>query len=147
MPMWLCRAGRYGEFENKFLEVYLDSEETDFDTDWVIKTGKKINLYVEDGYITGINVNISNVWNRDLDEELGEMVIFPENITANSAIQEIQESYKTGIINYFMREWDEIIPARDETLYSYGMNYSGEKYNLTVDTLNGKVQSIFYYKN
>lgn len=20
MPMWLCRAGRYGEFENKFLE-------------------------------------------------------------------------------------------------------------------------------
>ena len=20
MPIWLCRAGRYGEFENKFLE-------------------------------------------------------------------------------------------------------------------------------
>lgn len=133
--------------ENKFVEVYLDSEETDLNADWVIKTGKKINLYIEDGYITGINVDISNVWNRDLDEELGEMVIFPENITANSAIQEIQESYKTGIINYFMRDWEENIPDGDETLYSYGINYSGEKYNLTVDTLNGKVQSIFYYKN
>lgn len=90
---------------------------------------------------------MSNNWNDELDTELGDMIEFPEWITANSPIGEIQETYKTEIINSAMREWSEELENSDEqeTINSYGFNYLGDKYDISIDCKNGKVESIFYY--
>lgn len=112
-----------------------------------IVSGKYIELKIEGDVITGINIDISNSWNNELDEELGNMVVFPGAITANSKIEEIQQVYKTGIINPSMREWsEEIVDDRTNTTqYSYGFKYSGNKYDISIDTKNGKVHSIYIY--
>lgn len=115
--------------------------------DYNIVSGKYIELEIEGDVIKGIKIDISNSWNNDLDEELGNMVVFPGGITANSKIEEIQQAYKTGIINSPMREWsEEIVDDRTNTTqYSYGFKYSGNKYDISIDTKDGKVHSIYIY--
>ena len=46
-----------------------------------------------------------------------------------------------------MRYWSEEIVNRGtkETRHSYGFKYSGDKYDISIDCKNGKVESIFYY--
>jgi len=112
-----------------------------------LSSGQYIDLIIEENDITGVKIDISNLWNEELDTELGNMVVFPEGITANSQIEEIQEIYKTGIINPAMRDWSEDIinPGTKETIYSYGFKYSGDKYDISIDCKNGKVESILYY--
>lgn len=129
-----------------FYKLYLNQNYFDV-VDYNLSSEKYIELLIKDNDITGVKVDISNTWNDELDVELGEMVVFPEEITANSQIEEIQETYKTGIINPAMRDWSEDIvnPATKETIHSYGFNYSGDKYNISIDCKNGKVESIFYY--
>lgn len=129
-----------------FYKLYLNQNYFNIG-DYNLSSGKYIELLIEDNNITGVNVDISNSWNDELDVELGDMVVFPEEITANSQIEEIQEIYKTGVINPAMRDWSEEIVNRGtkETIHSYGFKYSGDKYDISIDCKNGKVESIFYY--
>lgn len=129
-----------------FYKLYLNQNYYNIG-DYNLSSGKYIELLIEDNNITGVKVDISNSWNDELDVELGDMVVFPEEITANSQIEEIKEIYKTGVINPAMRDWSEDIVNRGtkETIHSYGFKYSGDKYDISIDYKNGKVESIFYY--
>ena len=90
-------------------------------------------------------VDISNLWNDELDTELGNIVTFPGNITTNSTIDEIKETYKTGIINPSMREWSEEIGYGEEAYESSGISYSGDRYDISIECKEERVTSIFYY--
>ena len=104
-------------------------------------------LIIKENVLEGIKIDISNLWNDELDTELGASVVFPEGITANSSIEEIKEVYNTGIINPAMRDWSEEVLNYNTggIINSYGFKYSGDKYDISIDCKNGKVKSIFYY--
>lgn len=108
-----------------------------------------LKLSIEENNIRGIWVDISNLWNDELYTELGASIVFPEGITANSTIKEIKETYNTGIINPAVRDWSETVEnlVTGEKIYSYGFQYSGDKYNIHIECENGKVESILYYCN
>lgn len=120
--------------------------------------GMNIRLLIEDGMITGIEVDLStpSPWGEEQDIQFGKIVEFPEGITVYSNIQDIHKTYRTGWINPAMRDWQEEIETyqsveetennmTEEKIYSYGCTYSGDKYNIEVHCENGVVESIFYY--
>ena len=111
----------------------------------MISSDKCITLYIKGNEVVGLKVDISNLWNDELDTELGNIVTFPGNITTNSTIDEIKKTYKTGIINPSMREWSEEIRYGDDAYESSGISYSGDKYFISIDCKDEKVTSIFYY--
>lgn len=86
MPMWLCRAGRYGEYENKFLEdkrIYCtwDNLPTSLKH---FETKQKLQQYFVDNNAdvkvkTAINW-ASQVWPFAHQMKLGEIVILPSKI-------------------------------------------------------------------
>lgn len=131
----------YGFYKLYLNENYFNVGETTF------LSGKYIQLHIEDNVVKGVYIDISNSWNDELDEELGAMVVFPQKITANSTIAEIQEAYKTGIINPAMRSWKEdIVDSKTmDVIESGGLNYSGDKFDISIKYADGKVESIFYY--
>lgn len=129
-----------------FYKLYLNQD--DFNIGNItLSSGKYIELHIEDKTVTGIEIDISNSWNDELDTELGNIVVFPENITANSTMEEIKTAYKTGILNPAMSNWSEEIIDRttNDIIYNGGLKYSGYKYDISIDFTNGKVESIFYY--
>ena len=128
-----------------FYELRLDKEKTNLSSSISNDKYKKINIMIEDGYIVGIELNISNLWNNQLDKELGSMVVFPENITANDSIAKIKNTYRTGFFNFCARERDEVIEYSDGNLYSYGISYQGNHYGIDVKAANGVVESILYF--
>jgi restriction system protein len=86
MPMWLCRAGRYGEYENKFLEegfIYCTWENvpkslTSF------STKQELQQYFIDND-TDIKVKTamnwaSQVWPFGNEMRIGEIIILPSKI-------------------------------------------------------------------
>lgn len=105
---------------------------------------KNVSLKIENGYITGIYIETLNFWNDVLDEEAGETIVFPQNITINNSIHEIQAKYNTGVFNFFMRDWDEMTKEED---YSYEFKYIGKEYSMEIETVNGKVTSMYYFCN
>lgn len=131
-----------------FYKLYLNQDYLDVG-DITLSSGKYIELYIDGDTVTGIKIDISNSWNDELDTELGDMAVFPENITANSTTEEIQAAYRTGIINPAMSEWSEEIVDKttNDIIYNGGLKYSGNKYDISIDFTNGKVESIFYYYN
>lgn len=132
---------------NGYYKLFFNQDILDIN-DFKLSSGQYISLIIKGNNITGISIDISNSWNDELDVELGNMVVFPERITANSQIKEIQEVYKTGIINPAMRTWNEKIldyDTKEVKIYSYGFNYSGDKYDISINSNNGKVISILYY--
>lgn len=135
-------------YDGEFYDLYLDGQYFQVDGSTFVVGDKCITLMIKGDMVEGIEVNIANLWNDELNTELGNMVIFPGNITANSTIEDIKETYKTGIINPAMRDWyEEIESYTDDGSVdkSYGINYSGDYFNISIDSLNGKVTSIFYY--
>jgi hypothetical protein len=135
------------EFED-IMRIKIDTNEIDEFNYYKLKDyNRYIELFIEDNVINGVKIDISNIWNEDLNVELGDMVVFPEKITVNSKIEDIKESYKTGIINSSMKYWSEEIKNRDKdkVIYSYGYDFKGEKFDLSIAGENGKNKSIFYY--
>lgn len=130
-----------------YYDLYLDGKYFNVDGNIYVAGDKCIKLKINENKVEGIEVDISNYWNDELNTELGDMVSFPGEVTANSSIDDIKQTYKTGIINPAMREWSEDIeePNSNNVKKSYGINYSGENYNIYIHCLNGKVVSISYY--
>ena len=48
-----------------------------------------------------------------------------------------------------MRDWSEEIMDynTNDIIYSYGFKYSGDKYDITIDSGDAEVNSIFLYMN
>ena len=92
-----------------YYDLYLDGQYFTVGDSTFVAGDKCITLKINGNEVEGIEINIANLWNDELNTELGDMVIFPGNITANSTIDDIKETYKTGIINPAMREWHEDI--------------------------------------
>ena len=126
-------------------ELRLIEDSTQINSNIRIDEYKKIDLMINNGYITGIDIDISNSWNKQLDRELGKMVMFPKEITANDTLEKIKNTYKTGLLNVFARDWDETIESYDGDIYSYGISYKGNHYGINIKAINGEVKSIFYY--
>ena len=126
-------------------ELRLTEDSTQINSNIRIDEYKKIDLMINDGYITGIDIDISNSWNKQLDRELGKMVTFPQEITVNDTLEKIKNTYKTGLLNVFARDWDETIESYDGDIYSYGISYKGNHYGINIKAINGEVKSIFYY--
>ena len=86
MPMWLCRAGRYGEFENKFLEdskVYctwdnLSISIMQFDTKQDLQQ-YFVNSNPDVKVKTAMNL-ASQVWPFAHEMKKGEIVVLPSKI-------------------------------------------------------------------
>ncbi len=131
-----------------YYDLYLDGQYFTVGDSTFVAGDKCITLKINGNEVEGIEINIANLWNDELNTELGDMVIFPGNITANSTIDDIKETYKTGIINPAMREWHEDIDNNTNDNNgdkSYGINYSGDNFDISIKSLNGKVTSIYYY--
>lgn len=130
-----------------YYNLYLNKNVIDIGKNKIVKNDKCIKLKINGDRVEGLSVDISNNWKDELDTELGNMVIFPENVTVNSTIESIKETYKTGIINPAMREWHEDIENynTNEIKKSYGINYSGNQFNMDIKSINNRVISISYY--
>lgn len=131
--------------DDGFCKLYLDEEYFNIGDTTLVSSDKYITLYIKGNEVVGIRVDISNLWNDELNTELGNIVTFPGNITANSTIDEIKETYKTGIINPSMRTWSEKIRYGNDAYESSGISYSGDRYDISIDCEKGSVTSIFYY--
>ena len=133
------------KIDDGYYELYLSENYFNIGDVTLVSSDKCITLYIKGNEVVGLKVDISNLWNDELDTELGNIVTFPGNITANSKIDEIKKTYKTGIINPSMREWSEEIGYGDDAYESSGISYSGDKYFISIDCKDEKVTSIFYY--
>lgn len=133
------------KIDDNFYYLYLDENYFNIGDVTLVSSNKCITLYIKGNEVVGLKVDISNLWNDELDTELGNIVTFPGNITTNSTIDEIKETYKTGIINPSMREWSEKIGYGDDAYESSGISYSGDKYFISIDCKDENVTSIFYY--
>lgn len=88
MTMWLCRAGRFGEYENKFLEdgcIYctwdnLDVALTDFKSKQELQD-YFVQLNDETKVKTAMNW-ASQVWPFGNEMEIGEVVVLPSKINS-----------------------------------------------------------------
>ena len=86
MPMWLCRAGRYGEFENKFLEdnrVYCTWDNLS-ESIMQFHTKQDLQQYFVDNnpdvkVKTAMNW-ASQVWPFAHEMKKGEIVVLPSKI-------------------------------------------------------------------
>lgn len=130
---------------DSFYDLYLDKNYFNIGDITLASSDRCITLYIKENDVVGLKVDISNLWNDEINTELGDMVVFPGNVTANRSIDEIKEEYKTGIINPSMREWSEEIGYGDDAYESSGINYSGDRYDIRIDCKDGNVTSIFYY--
>lgn len=86
MPMWLCRAGRYGEFENKFLEdskVYCTWDSL---SESIMQFHTKQDLqqyFVENNPDVKVKTAMnwaSQVWPFAHEMKKGEIVVLPSKI-------------------------------------------------------------------
>lgn len=100
MTMWLCRAGRFGEYENKFLEdgcIYctwdnLDTALIDFKSkqelqDYFIKVNNETKVK------TAMNW-ASQVWPFGNEMEIGEVVVLPSKINSVIHFGRITSKYE-----------------------------------------------------
>ena len=133
------KIGMYGVYKLYLNQNYFNIE------NYKLSSGKYIELWIKGNDIIGVKVDISNFWNDEQDVQLGDMIVFPEEITTNSHIEEIQKIYSTGIINPAMSDWSEDIVGTKGIIHSYGFKYSGDKYDISIHCKNGKVEEIFYY--
>ena len=111
MPMWLCRAGRYGEFENKFLEdskVYCTWDSLS-ESIMQFHTKQDLQQYFVDNnpdvkVKTAMNW-ASQVWPFAHEMKKGEIVVLPSKIkpVILARSQVIMNSYLTTIILIIMR--------------------------------------------
>lgn len=136
MSMWLCRAGRYGEYENKFLEencIYctwgnLPKAITDFSTQHDLQ-----QYFVDNDPDTKIRKAInwaSQVWPFGNEMKKGEIVILPSKINPVIHFGKITGDYEFLPNNespyYHVRkvEWFALnIPRSNfdqDILYSFG---------------------------
>ena len=136
MPMWLCRAGRYGEFENKFLEescVYCTWENvpralTSFPTKQDLQQ-YFIDNSPETKPKTAMNW-ASQVWPFGNEMKIGEIIILPSKIKPVIYFARIIGNYEYLPENdnpYYHRrkvEWiGQGIPRKSfdqDILYSFG---------------------------
>lgn len=107
MPMWLCRAGRYGEFENKFLEdnrVYCTWDNLS-ESIMQFPTKQDLQQYFVDNnpdvkVKTAMNW-ASQVWPFAHEMKKGEIVVLPSKIKPVihfGKSRGIMNSYLTTII-------------------------------------------------
>ena len=91
MPMWLCRAGRYGEFENKFLEdskVYCTWDNLS-ESIMQFHTKQDLQQYFVDNnpdvkVKTAMNW-ASQVWPFAHEMKKGEIVVLPSKIKGQAS--------------------------------------------------------------
>ena len=128
-----------------YYELHLNELSLQYRSNTWIDRYKKINLIISDGYIIGIELNIFDSLNNQLDRELGEMITFPKEITVNSELEKIKNTYRTGLLNLFAQDMNVKIEKYNRILYSYGIVYKGNNYCVDIKAINGEVKSIFYY--
>ena len=108
MPMWLCRTGRYGEFENKFLEdnrVYCTWDNL---TESIMQFHTKQDLqqyFVDNNPDVKVKTAMnwaSQVWPFAHEMKKGEIVVLPSKIKPVIHSWGIMNSYLTTIILIIM---------------------------------------------
>ncbi|WP_411954765.1 restriction endonuclease [Alkalibacillus sp. S2W] len=136
MTVWLFRAGKQGEFENKFLEdnrIYLTWDDLNFD---LMKVDSKVTLYktlVEHYNLTKEKTAVnwaSQIWPIAHAMELGDMIVLPSKFNRTIHIGEVvgnyvfDESLGSPYYHYRNVNWFATDIPRDrfdqDILYSFG---------------------------
>ncbi len=136
MSMWLCRAGRYGEYENKFLEdgrIYCTWDDLDLSISSFSKKQDLQQFFIErdPNVKTKTAMNwASQVWPFAHEMKKGEIVILPSKIKAVIHFGKITGDYNFDeagsfpFCHYHTVDWYAIDVPRSafdqDILYSFG---------------------------